>query len=82
MTGGLSPFSAMVDVEGVSISKVHRSFSGFSPGRFTNGKPGRSKTSASSDMALKGAMSTPTALMLRKRQAAARGRSINGILST
>ena len=52
------------DASGVSISKVHKSGSGFSPTRFTNGMPGRSKISSSLGMALKGAMSTPTALML------------------
>ena len=55
------------DVPGVSTAKAHKPGSGFSPGRFVNGSPGRSKTSSSCGMALKGAMSTPTALMLLNR---------------
>ena len=58
---------AVPDVPGVSTAKVHKSGSGFSPGRLVNGSPGRSKTSSSCGMALKGAMSTPTALMLVNR---------------
>ena len=64
MTEGETVVIAALDASGVSISKVHRSGSGFSPRRFDKGKPGRSKISASPGVALKGAMSTPTALML------------------
>ena len=59
------------DAKGVSISKVQKSGSGFSPGRFAKGKPGRSNISSSSGVALNGAMSTPAALML---QSGMRGR--------
>ena len=47
------------------MSKDHKSFPRFFPARFIKGKQGRSKTSSSCDIALKGAMSTPTALMLQ-----------------
>ena len=65
MTDGESPVAT--DGPGVSTSKVHKSGSGFSPGRFTKGKPGRSSTSSSFFMALNAAMSTPTPLMLFKK---------------
>ncbi len=57
---------AKTDATGVSTSKVHKSSSVFSPGRCTKGKPGRRKTSSSPVIALKGDMSTPTALMLNR----------------
>ena len=66
MTGAGSFSVSAMKARGVSISNVQKSGSGFSPARFTKGKQGRSKTSSSCDIALKGAMSTPTALMLQE----------------
>ena len=65
MTGGESPVAT--DVPGVSTSKVHKSGSGFFPGRLTKGKPGRSKIFFSFGMPLNWPISTPTALMLFKK---------------
>ena len=66
------------DALGVSISKAHKSGSGFLPGRLTRGRPGRSKTSASAGMALKGAMSTPTALTLQKKVDGGKRKQVTG----
>ena len=74
MTDGESPLPLLAyikeeatDASGVSTSKVHKSGSGFLPGRFTKGKPGRSKTFFSCGMPLNLPISTPTALMLCKK---------------
>ena len=64
--GGRHWFISALKARGLSILKLHRSGSRFTPARFIKGKQGRSKTSSSCDMALKGAMSTPIALMLRQ----------------
>ena len=52
MTAGESPLPLLVnileevtdDAPGVSTSKAHKSGSGFTPGPFDRGKPGRSNT--------------------------------------
>ena len=64
MRGAEPPSALATDSPGVSTSNVHKSGSGFLPGKFTNGKPGSSNTSASPGMALNGAMSTPAPFKL------------------
>ena len=67
MTDGDIPVAT--DASGVSTSKVHKSGSGFLPGRFIKGKPGRSKIFFSFAMPWNLPISTPTALTLfRKMQ--------------
>ena len=64
MTGGGSDSS---ETPGLLTLKIHKSDSGLSPVPHVKGRQGRSRTSSSSGMALKGAMLTPKASILFKR---------------